>query len=407
MVTTRNRSKAGGAETPASNIVIELPVKARRSRSTTTKKTTTAKTSRSKTSSDSGNDASEQHYEEPDSETVESSSPTSTPDSSSPKEPRDDDEDNDNDNDNNSHHSSSSHDESVEKTREEALQATESQDNDNRTLTRKTTSAALKEEEDDDDASDNGESGDSDDQDEEDASGQEQEDDDDEEDLDELLLKAQQSLKRKAMFEREERSEKEPRFSFPKLQSGLDPKDVYLTQNGNRVKVDPNTVVVVDKAGSADNKSALETCKVNLNAHEVHVSKKQKKEEKEKTAGKGWFDLPQQVLTPELKRDLQILKLRNVLDPKRFYKREDKSKPKFPKYFQVGTIVEGNTEFYSSRLTKKERATTITGEVMKDLTGRDYYKRKFDEIQESKQSGGKKFYKKGKGKQSKGWRAHK
>ncbi|KAG0294138.1 hypothetical protein BGZ98_001883 [Dissophora globulifera] len=408
MVTTRNRSKAGGAETPPSNIVIELPVKARRSRSTTTKKATTAKTSRSKTSSDSGNDASEQHYEEPDSETVESSSPTSTPDSSSPKEPRDDDEDNDND----SHHSSSSHDESAEKTREEALQITESQDNDDRTLTRKTTSAALKEEEDDvddEDASDNGESSDSDDQDEEDASGQEQEDDDDddEEDLDELLLKAQQSLKRKAMFEREERSEKEPRFSFPKLQSGLDPKDVYLTQDGNRVKVDPNTVVVVDKAGSADNKSALETCKVNLNAHEVHVSKKQKKEEKEKTAGKGWFDLPQQVLTPELKRDLQILKLRNVLDPKRFYKREDKSKPKFPKYFQVGTIVEGNTEFYSSRLTKKERATTITGEVMKDLTGRDYYKRKFDEIQESKQSGGKKFYKKGKGKQSKGWRAHK
>ena len=112
-------------------------------------------------------------------------------------------------------------------------------------------------------------------------------------------------------------------------------------------------------------------------------------------------------MTPELKRDLQILKLRNVLDPKRFYKREDKGKAKFPKYFQVGTIVEGNTEFYSSRLTKKERATTITGEVMKDLTGRDYYKRKFNEIQEAKQSGGKRFNKKGSGKQSKSWRAGK
>ncbi|KAG0355756.1 hypothetical protein BG005_005277 [Podila minutissima] len=129
--------------------------------------------------------------------------------------------------------------------------------------------------------------------------------------------------------------------------------------------------------------------------------------EREKTTGKGWFDLPQQVMTPELKRDLQILKLRNVLDPKRFYKREEKGKPKFPKYFQVGTIIEGNTEFYSSRLTKKERATTITGEVMKDEVGRDYYKRKFDEIQVSKQSGGKRFNKKGKGKQSKSWRAGK
>jgi len=114
--------------------------------------------------------------------------------------------------------------------------------------------------------------------------------------------------------------------------------------------------------------------------------------------------MPQQVLTPELRRDLQILRLRNVLDPKRFYKRAEKGKPRFPKYFQVGTIIEGNTEFYSSRLSKKERATTITGEVMKDIAGRDYYKRKFDEIQVVKQSGGKKFNNKGKGKQSKSWR---
>ncbi|KAF9951265.1 hypothetical protein BGZ72_007200 [Mortierella alpina] len=229
--------------------------------------------------------------------------------------------------------------------------------------------------------------------------------DSDEEDLDELLVKAQASLKRKAMFE--ERKD-EPRFNFPKLETGLDSKDIYIKQDGGRAKVDMSSVVVVDKGNPGQkSKSALETCEINMNAEKVHISKKQKKEEREKTTGKGWFDLPQQVMTPELKRDLQILKLRNVLDPKRFYKREEKGKPKFPKYFQVGTIIEGNTEFYSSRLTKKERATTITGEVMKDLTGRDYYKRKFDEIQEVKQSGGKRFNKKGKGKQSKSWRAGK
>ncbi|CAO3567976.1 unnamed protein product [Mortierella alpina] len=229
--------------------------------------------------------------------------------------------------------------------------------------------------------------------------------DSDDEDLDELLVKAQASLKRKAMFEGKK---DEPRFVFPKLETGLDSKDVYIKQDGARAKVDMSSVVVVDKGSSGSkSKSALETCTINMNAEKVHISKKQKKEEKEKTTGKGWFDLPQQVMTPELKRDLQILKLRNVLDPKRFYKREEKGKPKFPKYFQVGTIIEGNTEFYSSRLTKKERATTITGEVMKDITGRDYYKRKFDEIQEAKQSGGKRFNKKGKGKQSKSWRAGK
>ncbi|KAF9539006.1 hypothetical protein EC957_005948 [Mortierella hygrophila] len=230
---------------------------------------------------------------------------------------------------------------------------------------------------------------------------EEEDDDDNYEDLDALLVKAQASLKRKAIFE--EKSS-EPMFNFPKLQTGLKDKNVYIKQENGRAKVAVDNVVVVDKGSKAGNKAALETCEVNMNAEKVHVSKRQKQEEREKTTGKKWFDMPQQVLTPELRRDLQILRLRNVLDPKRFYKREEKGKPRFPKYFQVGTIIEGNTEFYSSRLSKKERATTITGEVMKDIAGRDYYKRKFDEIQVVKQSGGKKFNKKGKGKQSKSWR---
>ncbi|KAF9902820.1 hypothetical protein EC991_004517 [Linnemannia zychae] len=228
-----------------------------------------------------------------------------------------------------------------------------------------------------------------------------EEEDEDDEDLDALLVKAQASLKRKAMFEEKE---DEPMFNFPKLQTGLKDKNIYIKQENGRAKVAVDNVVVVDKGNKSGNKSALETCEVNMNSNKVHVSKRQKQEEREKTTGKKWFDMPQQMLTPELRRDLQILKLRNVLDPKRFYKREEKGKPRFPKYFQVGTIIEGNTEFYSSRLSKKERATTITGEVMKDLAGRDYYKRKFDEIQVAKQSGGKKFNKKGKGKQSKSWR---
>ncbi|KAF8947511.1 hypothetical protein BGZ47_008891 [Haplosporangium gracile] len=229
----------------------------------------------------------------------------------------------------------------------------------------------------------------------------EEEEDDDDEDLDALLVKAQASLKRKAMSEE---NSNEPMFNFPKLQTGLKDKNVYIKQENGRAKVAVDNVVVVDKGNKAGNKSALETCEVNMNAEKVHISKRQKQEEREKTTGKKWFDMPHQVLTPELRRDLQILRLRNVLDPKRFYKREEKGKPRFPKYFQVGTIIEGNTEFYSSRLSKKERATTITGEVMKDIAGRDYYKRKFDEIQVAKQSGGKKFNKKGKGKQSKSWR---
>ena len=40
-----------------------------------------------------------------------------------------------------------------------------------------------------------------------------------------------------------------------------------------------------------------------------------------------------------------MLRLRGAFDPKRFYKSVDNSK--FPKYFQMGTVVEGPTDFYS------------------------------------------------------------
>ncbi|KAG9231641.1 hypothetical protein BJ875DRAFT_506545 [Amylocarpus encephaloides] len=83
------------------------------------------------------------------------------------------------------------------------------------------------------------------------------------------------------------------------------------------------------------------------------------------TAGSDWFNLPRTNLTPELKRDLQLLKMRSVLDPKRFYKK-DNSKLQIPKYSEVGTIIEGPTEYFTSRLTNKERKRTLVEEVLQD-----------------------------------------
>lgn len=90
-------------------------------------------------------------------------------------------------------------------------------------------------------------------------------------------------------------------------------------------------------------------------------------------------------MTPELKRDLQVLKMRHVLDPKRHYKKMDKKSE--PKYFQVGTIIEGPTEFFSARLTKKERKQTIVEELLADEESRQYYKRKHLEAQEKGRNG--------------------
>ena len=61
---------------------------------------------------------------------------------------------------------------------------------------------------------------------------------------------------------------------------------------------------------------------------------------KEKTAGPGWFDLPAPDAAdlPRLYREVEALRLRNTLDPKRFYRKdpgEGKGVKGLPKHFSV------------------------------------------------------------------------
>lgn len=98
-------------------------------------------------------------------------------------------------------------------------------------------------------------------------------------------------------------------------------------------------------------------------------------------------------MTPELKKELDMLKLRVALDPKRHYKKQDAKAPP-PKYFQMGRIIEGPTEFYSARLTRRERKETLVEQLLADESKQAYFKRKFSEIQEKRQSGGKAFHRK-------------
>jgi len=102
------------------------------------------------------------------------------------------------------------------------------------------------------------------------------------------------------------------------------------------------------------------------------------------------YGLPRTKLTTEIKRDLQLLSMRNVLDPKRMYKRQGKFK--IPQYSQMGTIVEGPTDFFSGRLTKAERNQSFVQETitLEKQTGR--FKRKYEELQTKKKSGKKGFY---------------
>ncbi|KAJ0709851.1 putative Fcf2 pre-rRNA processing [Helianthus annuus] len=67
-----------------------------------------------------------------------------------------------------------------------------------------------------------------------------------------------------------------------------------------------------------------------------------------------------------------VLQLRNVIDPKRHYKKGDSKLNTFPKYFQVGTVVEPVSEYFTSRLTKKERKPTLADELLSDKSLKDY-----------------------------------
>lgn len=87
-----------------------------------------------------------------------------------------------------------------------------------------------------------------------------------------------------------------------------------------------------------------------------------------------WHELPEQTLTPQLKRELRLLKLRGAADPKRFYKRNDTTQ--LPTRFEVGTVVEGAADFFSARLAKRERKQTLAEELMADRRLRAYRKKR-------------------------------
>ncbi|KAK8061009.1 hypothetical protein PG997_015230 [Apiospora hydei] len=93
-----------------------------------------------------------------------------------------------------------------------------------------------------------------------------------------------------------------------------------------------------------------------------------------------------------LKRDLQLLKMRDVLDSKRHYKKDNSRG--IPEYSHVGTMIEGRTEYFTNRVTKKDKKRTLLESVMDQENSTKRFKSKYGQIQEAKTSGKKGHYKK-------------
>ncbi|KAL4998983.1 Fcf2 pre-rRNA processing-domain-containing protein [Aspergillus recurvatus] len=166
--------------------------------------------------------------------------------------------------------------------------------------------------------------------------------------------------------------------NVPKLSSGSSLKP-YVRQHDDVAVID--TTRIIDRPVSYVTRSF---------SNERAVPKAIKKDKP--TAGSDWFDLPKTELTPELKRDLQLLRMRSILDPKRHYKKESgKAQP--PKYSQVGTIIQGPTEFFSGRIAKRDRKKTFVEEalVLEKETRR--FETRYNDLQDRKRSGKTAFYK--------------
>ncbi|WFC99167.1 dTDP-fucopyranose mutase [Malassezia yamatoensis] len=135
-------------------------------------------------------------------------------------------------------------------------------------------------------------------------------------------------------------------------------------------------------------------------------TKQEIQEYKSKSSGSGWYDMPafagaryakgdarlesgkarytggdaRAATEKEMRRQITAIRLRNALDPKRFYRGgsgtgSDKSIPKFA---QLGTMIGGGLE-PKSIVPRKERADSVVGELVNDAKSVSYAKKKFNE----------------------------
>ncbi|XP_055638097.1 deoxynucleotidyltransferase terminal-interacting protein 2 [Toxorhynchites rutilus septentrionalis] len=106
------------------------------------------------------------------------------------------------------------------------------------------------------------------------------------------------------------------------------------------------------------------------------------RKERAKTKGKDWFNLPTQEMTEDIKNELELIRMRSVLDPKHFYKRSEMKT--LPKYFQIGKVIDSPLDHYNERGAKKVKSKTLVDELLEDAKFQKYNKKKYAEALEKR-----------------------
>lgn len=126
--------------------------------------------------------------------------------------------------------------------------------------------------------------------------------------------------------------------------------------------------------------SRLDTIKTDLMTRGER--KKRSLQMKEATSGPKWFDMPTKELSVEDKLTLDAIKMREIWDPSRFYKK--KSTDKISKQFQIGTVIADPIDYYSSRATRKERKPNLVDELIEDSKFKKSVKKRYRAIKVKK-----------------------
>jgi hypothetical protein len=119
----------------------------------------------------------------------------------------------------------------------------------------------------------------------------------------------------------------------------------------------------------------------------LRQAKKKRKIERSKTKGKEWFNLPATEITEERKNDLMVIQMRKALDQKSFYKKRDLSV--LPKYFQIGTVMDNSFDYYTARMPRKQRKSTLVEELLADAEFMRRSRTKYEQIKYEQERRGK------------------
>mmetsp|Transcript_33630 Transcript_33630/g.52570 ORF Transcript_33630/g.52570 Transcript_33630/m.52570 type:complete len:333 (-) Transcript_33630:19-1017(-) len=227
----------------------------------------------------------------------------------------------------------------------------------------------------------------------EEESGEESQDEEESEEEESEEVREQNSNESKEVEEK--KGAKQRQEKKEKKKWSLDPgvslkKDIYFssgrheTDAGRLNQVEANNTSLNSILAKKSEFYSFETRNIGKKDPTKHALKKMRKAEKEKTAGKRWFDLPATQVDFDTKRDLQILRMRGNIYKDRFFKGDTKE---LPKYFQVGRVVSGAAEHYN-KISRKDRKKSFAEEILGDSQMKNYAKRKFLEVQYEKSRGG-------------------